>query len=521
MIEDPVRVTGGLVSGVAEAGGAVRAYKGIPFAAPPVGDLRWRAPQPVPPWQGVRIVDRFGSVCQQPLASRDAIMGLFSFADPPECGMSEDCLYLNVWTGARSLEERLPVIVWIYGGGHRVGGGSHPVSWGTSLARRGAVVVTFNYRLGALGFLAHPGLTCEAGGMSGNYGILDSVAALRWVRDNIARFGGDPERVTLWGQSAGAAQVSILMASPAARGLFHRAIGGSGGRFDGGMMGGPMQSLGAAEAAGTGFLEGLGARSLDEIRNLPADALYGPRGLWGPIVDGAVLTGTIEAAFNAGEQAPVPLITGFTTEEGSPYPMPELHSLAGLRDYARAQFGGDAERFLALYPAADDDAAKTQSYRIRRDASFAYQAWKWATLHAGTVTAPVFLYCFSRAVPLPKGMRFREPVPPGGYGAWHGAELWYAFDTLDTKPFPWEPVDRALAEAMSGAILRFAACGEPGASWPHLAPTEPEAALVGGDGIRPGPLPNRASLEFFTAHYGGTSAQLSRARFLVRVEEQR
>src|ERR1700761_2191091 len=161
MIEDPIRVTGGLIAGVGEAGGAVRSYKGIPFATPPVGALRWRAPQPVLPWDGIRQCDRFGSVCQQPLIPGNSIMSLLSFAEPPECGMSEDCLYLNVWTASCSAAERRPVIVWIFGGGHRVGGGSHPVSWGTALARRGAVVVTFNYRLGALGFLAHPALTAE------------------------------------------------------------------------------------------------------------------------------------------------------------------------------------------------------------------------------------------------------------------------------------------------------------------------------------------------------------------------
>jgi para-nitrobenzyl esterase len=185
-IADPVRVTGGLLSGVDEAGGAVRAYKGIPFAAPPVGDFRWREPQPVRPWTSVRIADRFASVCTQPLVPRNAIMRLFSFDDPPECGMSEDCLYLNVWTGALSTEDKLPVIVWIFGGGHRLGGGSHPVSWGTSLAARGAVVVTLNYRVGALGFLAHPELTRESGA-SGNYGALGARQHRRVRRRSRAR----------------------------------------------------------------------------------------------------------------------------------------------------------------------------------------------------------------------------------------------------------------------------------------------------------------------------------------------
>jgi para-nitrobenzyl esterase len=500
MIRDPIRITGGLVSGVVEADDAVRAYKGIPFAAPPVGELRWCAPQPVVPWDGVYIADRFGSVCQQPLVPRDAIMGLFSFDDPPECGMSEDCLYLNVWTGARSADERLPVIIWIYGGGHRLGGGSHPVSWGTNLARRGAVVVTFNYRVGALGFLAHPELTKEADA-SGNYGCMDVLAALRWVRNNIASFGGDPNCVTLYGQSAGAAEVSIMMASPQARGLFHRAIGGSGGRFDGGLMTAPMHDLADAEKAGASFLETLHARTLEEMRNLPADVLHGPRGAWGPIVDGTVLPRTVQSLFAEGVQAQVPLMTGFTTEEGSPYPMTELHTLAGLRDYAQAQFGDDAAALLALYPAADDAEARAHSYRIRRDGSFAYQAWTWASLQAQTGASLAFMYCFSRAVPLPPGRRFREPVPPGGYGAWHGAELWYAFDTLATKPFPWTLADGAVAEAMSSAVVRFAREGNPGEGWPRFTPNAPEAALIDEHGLRAGPLPNRAALEFFSSRF--------------------
>jgi para-nitrobenzyl esterase len=495
MITDPIRVSGGLVSGVRDGRDDVRVYKGIPFAAPPVGELRWREPQPARPWSGVRVADRFGSVCQQPLIPRNAIMSLFSFDEPPECGMSEDCLYLNVWTGARSAGERLPVIVWVFGGGHRVGGGSHPVSWGANLAARGAVIVTFNYRLGALGFLAHPELTAEAG-TSGNYGTMDVIAALRWVRENISAFGGDPNRVTIHGQSAGAAEVSVMMASTAARGLFHRAIGGSGGRFDGGIMSAPMMDLATAEQIGAAHLERLGARTLEELRNLPADSFYAGRGQWGPIIDGRILGRSVDAVFAGGEQAPVPLITGFTSEEASPYPMPELHNRAGLENFARDTFGGAAPAFLELYPAADDDGARAQSYRIRRDGTFANQAWQWANLHAATAKAPVFLYYFSHPVPLPPGRQFREPVPPGGYGAWHGSELWYAFDTLDTKPFPWQAADRALAAEMSEALVAFAREGTPGSEWPEFGQTGGQAVFLGGR-TRSGQLPNRTALEFF------------------------
>ena len=505
MIEEPIRVTGGLIAGTGDAGGAVRSYRGIPFAAPPVGALRWRAPQPVVAWSGVRLCDRFGSVCQQPLIPRNSIMSLFSFAEPPECGMSEDCLYLNVWTAARSAEERRPVIVWIFGGGHRVGGGSHPVSWGTELARRGAVVVTFNYRLGALGFLAHPALTAEAGS-SGNYGTMDVIAALRWVRDNIAAFGGDRSCVTIYGQSAGAAEASIMMASPEARGLFHRAIGASGGRFDGG-LGAPMPDRATAERAGAGFIDSLGAKTVEAMRDLPADTLYGPRGLWGPIVDGTILPRSVDAVFAKGEQAQVPLITGFTTEEGSPYPMPELQSRNGLAEFARKHFAGPwykaaAETFHALYPARDDGEALAQSYRLRRDAAFAYQAWRWLRLHTAA-NHPGYLYCFSRPVPLPPQRRFREPVPPGGYGSWHGSELWYVFDTLETQDFPWQGADRDLADAMSSAWFAFARDGKPGGDWSAFTANAPVAALF-GDPARHGPPPNRAALEFFERYYAAT-----------------
>jgi para-nitrobenzyl esterase len=291
-----------------------------------------------------------------------------------------------------------------------------------------------------------------------------------------------------------------MMASPEARGLFHRAVGGSGGRFDGGMMGAPMKTLAEAEADGAKFLESLGARTLDELRNQPADTLYGPRGMFGPIVDGVVLTETVQAAFAGGRQAKVPLITGFNTEEGSPYPIPEMHTRAGFLEQARKSFGDDAGAFLDLYPVTSDEDARAQSYRVRRDGAFAYQAWKWANLHAETGGAPVFMYRFGRQVPLPPGKRFREAVPPGGYGAWHGSELWYMFDTLDTKPFAWSETDRTLAAAMSGALVAFAGTGDPGEPWPRFD-RHTGAAVLLDETARAGSLTNVPALEFFTDFY--------------------
>jgi para-nitrobenzyl esterase len=327
---------------------------------------------------------------------------------------------------------------------------------------------------------------------------MDVVAALRWVRDNIAAFGGDPDCVTIYGQSAGAAEISVMMASKAARGLFHRAIGASGGRFNGGIMTAPMADLATAEQTGKDAVEKLGAHTLDEIRNLAPDSLYAGRGQWGPIVDGDALDRSVDVVFARGEQAAVPLITGFNSEEGSPYPMIHMHTRAELQGFARGTFGDAASAFLDLYPAADDEAARAQSYRIRRDGTFAYQAWRWASLHAATAKAPVFTYYFSHRVTLPAERRFREPVPPGGYGAWHGSELWYAFDTLDTKPFPWQAEDRALARKMSGAVLAFARDGVPGPEWPEFAASGGQVTVIDTH-LHAGKLPNRAALEFFAA----------------------
>ena len=498
----PIAIDGGLVCGVWERNGACTVYKGIPFAAPPVGELRWRAPQAARPWSDVLVADRFASACLQPLHARDALLSQFGFAEPPECGMSEDCLYLNVWTPASRNGERLPVIVWVHGGGHRVGAGSHPVSRGEVLAEKGAVVVTLNYRLGALGYLAHPQLTREAGA-SGNYACMDVIAALQWVQRNIVAFGGDPRCVTLFGQSAGAAIVSVLMVSQRAKGLFQRAIVHSSGRFRGGPMG-HTKSLAEAEEDGVKFTQGLGASTLTELRNLPADALYGPRGIWNLIVDGEILRDEVQVFFEHGSQMDVPVLCGFTRNEATPYPMAELHGREKFLEFAHRTFGAAAGAFLALFPHDNDAAASLSSYEVRRSMGFAYQPWKLAQLQQRTARAPVYLFEFDRSVPLPPGQRFHEAEPPGGFGAYHGSELWYVFNTLPARPWPWTETDRRLADVMSTYWVNFARTGDPNdGEAPRWPPFEAGrgAGMLLGDTLRAGAPSNSAALEFFDEQF--------------------
>jgi para-nitrobenzyl esterase len=503
MQTDIVEIDSGKLEGVVSEDGACRVFKGIPFAAPPVGALRWREPQPVAPWPGVRRAERFGAAPVQPLIAGDSIMRQFSFGNPPECGISEDCLYLNVWTGARESSEKRPVIVWIFGGGHRVGSASHPVADGTQLAKLGAIVVSVNYRLGALGYLAHPELTRESGA-SGNYAGLDLVSALHWVQRNIAAFGGDASCVTLFGQSAGAAHVNVLAASPMAQGLFHRVIVHSSGRFAGGPMGAPMKTLDEAAQDGDRLLASLGARSLDELRNMPADAMPGPRGVWTPIIDGRLLTDSVQAVFERGDEARVPILAGYTSNEAAPYPQTELHTREGFMQHALRTYGDDAHAFLRLYPHETDAQAAQSSYLLRRDTAFAYQPYQYALFASRAGVADTWLFNFERDVPLPDNARFHEPMPPHGYGAYHGAELWYAFDTLKQQPWKWTAHDERIAYHMSRSWVAFARSGNPNVeglpSWPAFTAHAPRAMRF-GERIESGELVNREALEFHDAFF--------------------
>ncbi len=392
---EPVKTEAGLVSGTASLKADVRAFKGIPFAAPPVGNLRWRAPRPAAHWNGVLKADHFAAICPQKTDDLDSVY----YLDPGPQTLNEDCLYLNVWTPAKSATERLPVLVWIYGGGFDHGSGTEKYYWGDDLAHKGAVVVTFNYRVGVLGFLAHPELTRESDrNASGNYAFMDQIAALEWVQRNIAAFGGDPGRVMIFGQSAGGSAVGQLMASPLAKGLFQRAVGESGGIGQG--QGG--RGLADAEQAGAKFAETLGAHSIAELRAKSVDQLRAVAGRFGPIVDGYVIPEDPARIFREGKQNDVPLIAGSTANEGGVRRVTAT-SADAVRQ-ARAAYGADAEAYLKLYPAGSDAQAEASAYAAAADRTAAGQR-NWVRLETRTGRNKAYLYVFSR---VPRSLRARS-----------------------------------------------------------------------------------------------------------------
>jgi len=460
---------------VGEWDGDVAVFRGIPFAEPPVGDLRWRPPGPPARWDGERRAYDFAPAPLQPQPPRDSIMYHTNFADRRALVMSEDCLYLNVWTPDPAPAAGLPVMVWIHGGGNRYGHGGQEIHDGRALAARGLAVVTLNHRLGALGFLAHPELAAEdETGASGNYGLLDIVAALTWVRENIAAFGGDPERVTLAGNSAGAAHICHLMASRAARPLFRAALGQSASGI--GRAEGPLTEQEDAQKQGLRWAEGFGDRDLAGLRRLDGAELV-LRGHFGPVVDGRILTEPSDRVFDAGRQHAVPLLVGTNTDEGSVYATPDV-----LRRLP-VEPGSDA-----LYPVRDLDEARRTARRFTGESRFTYPVWHWATAHHET--APTWMYRFTRTPPLPAGLDLAPPrdgVP--GYGVHHTAELPYALDNLARRPWPWTDTDRELARTMADTWARFVATGDPnGGRLPHWPRYTGSEVMVFGDTVAAGTL---------------------------------
>jgi len=484
------RVTGGTVSGVVQDGAAI--YKGIPFAAPPLGDLRWRWPYPVQPWSGTLAADHFGQACSQNPRM------LAAFGD--KNGVGEDCLTLNVWTPAKTPAEKLPVMVWIYGGGFQGGTASLPLYDGAGFAKRGVVFVSINYRTGAIGMLAHPELSKEEGGRSGNYGLMDILWALKWVRANIAQFGGDDHNVTIFGQSGGAEAVGMLSYTPAAKGLYDKAISESGGnmkpyhRWETDYSLNQMR-LPDAEQHGVEYLDKLGVKTIAEARALPADVVtakmpeaHGP--FW-PDFDGLIQPGDNPVyMFENGLFNDVPILVGTNSDDGGGSAQPSTPEKFDA--WAHTTFGGGADAILAAYPHATNEEASRSSDNIFRDNEYAWSTYQWARLQAEKGKAPVYTYYFDRKTA-------RTPN-----GARHGAEVGLVLGRATT------PEDKALSDQLMSYWINFAKTGNPNGAglplWPRF--TAKDQRYMGlGDKTGPIAVPNKAQLDALSAYYAWRKAQ--------------
>jgi len=469
-------VTGGkLVSAKADADG-IRAWKGLPYAAPPVGALRWKPPAPVVAWKGERATDRFGPNCAQPKVYDDI--------DPYTPSMSEDCLYLNVWSPAKT-REALPVFFWIHGGGYGAGSGAEPRHDGVALAKKGVVVVTINYRLGAFGFLAHPALTRESPHRaSGDQALADMIAALRWVQANIALLGGDPDRVTIAGESAGSDAVSRLMASPQAKGLFHQAIGESGSAF--GTLG-RDETLAMGEANGLALGRDLGGDSLAAMRRRSTEqilaAVTAPtaRLAFRPILDGWILPSSAAEIFAAGRQSDVPLLVGWNRDEGS---LLEGGVFAGrtLPEALKLTFGDRAAEAAKLYPHETPDQMVRSRINFAGDAWMGLPTWSWAVAQTRTGKAPVYAFRFDHAPKTPDGW-FGEGNRGKSLGAFHSAEIVYVFNHPDNGgAWSVDDTDRRVADVMSSYWANFVKTGDPNGPglpvWPVYDPAGDARKLI-------------------------------------------
>ncbi len=493
---DQVQVTGGTIQGLLDTATGVRSFKGIPFAAPPVGDLRWQPPQPVQGWTGVKRTMQFGPRCmQQPL------FGDMVFRSN---GMGEDCLYLNVWTPATTADDHLPVLVYYFGGGYVAGDGSEPRYDGASMARRGIVALTVNYRLNVFGFFAHPELTQESSHhASGNYALLDQIAALRWVHDNIAAFGGDPSHVTIAGESAGSISVSALMASPLSRDLIAGAIGESGAMIEPTL---PPVPLADAEQQGEKFASSVGATSLAALRAMPADKLLEAGNSNGnhfssATIDGWVLPKAPLDIFKAGEQAHVPLLLGSNSAEQNwrsilrnDPPTPENYASA-----VRRLFGDRADEALKLYPASTVEQVYDSATELASDRFIAYATWKWFDLHSHTGDSSTYYYFYAHPRPAlqyrpgpsaagagrgggrgGRGGRGGGPaaaatlnLPPAPAGAVHSSEIEYAMGNLvGNGVYVWTADDQKVSSTMQAFFASFIKTGDPnGTGVPHWPAT--------------------------------------------------
>ncbi|MDO3695566.1 carboxylesterase family protein [Wenyingzhuangia sp. chi5] len=478
-----VKTVNGVVQG--EINEEVRIFKGIPFAKPPVGNLRWKAPQPVQKWKGIKQTTKFAPSPYQ--------------WGNPLAGKSEDCLYLNVWTPAKSNKEKLPVMVWIYGGGFGAGTTADPVCNGINLSKKGVVVVAIAYRVGLLGFLAHPELSKEnPNHVSGNYGLLDQIAGLKWVQNNITAFGGNPNKVTIFGESAGGISVSMLCASPEAKDLFHGAISQSGGSF------GPtrpttypgenMKTLQQAEADGQAYVKQSGAKSIDELRNVPADKLPGGRG-W-PIVDGYVIPSVQYTLYEKGEYNDVPVLIGYNSDEGLSFSREKKPQeyIANVKN----RYGKFADKLIEAYPVTENSVPKT-ARDLMRDAAFGWQTWTWARLQSQTGSSDVYYYYFDQHPDYPEGS------PMHDIGSPHGQDVAYAFMTLDAlKRNNIRESDRKLSELMGTYWTNFAKFGNPNGelvpNWSVFSDKNPKVMYL-TDKPHMGSVPSEKSLKVLDEYF--------------------
>ncbi|HSD68446.1 MAG TPA: carboxylesterase family protein [Woeseiaceae bacterium] len=503
---DPVETDGGLIAGkVLDSG--VRAWFGVPYAQAPVRDLRWRGPQRLS-WSGVFNADRFAPQCIQPLRGSN-INHYFGHE-----ATSEDCLYLNIWAPADSgAGDDRPVIVWIYGGGFTIGSAAMRNYAGENLAKKGAVYISIAYRVGALGFLAHPELTAESPQhASGNYGFLDQVAALEWIQRNIRKFGGDPERVTIMGQSAGSASTSSLQVSPIARGLFHRIVGMSGSsvvdRF--------RSTLKEAEQTGLQYEEALGVDSIAALRHISADKILaqqqdcqlGCAGTIrvGPTIDGYFMSDEPSKVFARGEQIDVPIMVGFTRDEGFSA-IGGARTLDQYQGFLQEAYGDKAEELFRLYPATTDAEARRAARDVARDSTLGLSMYVWAELQTAHGDAPAFSYQFARVHPYTEGVKFADH-DPATVGAYHTADVPYWLQTLDSlnlyrETRTYTDYDRRLSDLMSDAIVAFAEKGDPSTEdlgWPQFSSRNPQLVQLGLETdklFQVRPWPNAEKLQFF------------------------
>ncbi len=482
----PVRVVEGLVQGTSED--MLTVYRGIPFAAPPVGDLRWQAPQPPAKWEGVKQATKFAP-------------GPIQGGNPPS-GKSEDCLYLNIWTPAKSEGDRIPVLVWIYGGGFGAGSTSEKNYSGENLAMKGVVLVSIAYRVGQLGFLAHPELSKEnSNHVSGNYGLLDMIAGLQWVQKNIAAFGGDPGKVTIFGESAGGIAVSMLCASPLARGLFHGAISQSGGSFGPPRLttfpGENLKRLVDAERAGQSYVESTGVSSIADLRKIAADKLPAGRGLgmsW-PIIDGYVIPDDQNKLYESNRFNDTPILVGYNSDEGASFSPPKTPE-----DYitgVKTRYGKFADDLIKAYPVGPGTVPKT-ARDLARDAAFGWHTWIWARLQTKMGKSKAFYYYFDQHPDYPEGS------PRAGYGSPHGQDVAYVFKHLDASNPQTTKTDLDISETMAIYWTNFARHGDPNGEgvpvWPAFSDANP-VVMYFSQTAHTGPVPSAESLKSLDAYF--------------------